>query len=59
MNRVIAYVDGFNLYFGLRDRGWLVPKVGAKASPAPKDIELIPVNTLREAISMGLVGRRE
>ena len=22
MNKVIAYVDGFNLYFGLRDRGW-------------------------------------
>ena len=22
MKRVIAYVDGFNLYFGLRDRGW-------------------------------------
>jgi len=22
MNRVIAYVDGFNLYFGLRDKGW-------------------------------------
>ncbi|MEP7355652.1 MAG: NYN domain-containing protein [Anaerolineales bacterium] len=22
MERVIAYVDGFNLYFGLRDKGW-------------------------------------
>jgi len=22
MNRVIAYIDGFNLYFGLKDRGW-------------------------------------
>lgn len=22
MNRVIAYVDGFNLYFGLRSKGW-------------------------------------
>ena len=22
MNRVITYVDGFNLYFGLRDKGW-------------------------------------
>jgi len=34
----------------------LVPKVGAKISPAPKNIELIPVSTLREAIRMGLVG---
>ncbi len=33
----------------------LVPRVGASISPAPKDIELIPVNTLREAISVGLV----
>ena len=33
----------------------LVPRVGARISPAPKDIELIPVNTLREAISVGLV----
>jgi len=32
-----------------------VPKVGARISPVPKDIELIPVSTLREAISMGLV----
>jgi hypothetical protein len=22
MNRVVAYIDGFNLYFGLKDRGW-------------------------------------
>ncbi len=22
MERVIAYVDGYNLYFGLRDSGW-------------------------------------
>lgn len=22
MNRVVAYMDGFNLYFGLRDRAW-------------------------------------
>ena len=22
MERVIAYVDGFNLYFGIRDKGW-------------------------------------
>ena len=22
MNRVIAYIDGFNLYFGLKDKGW-------------------------------------
>jgi len=22
MNRVIAYIDGFNLYFGLKERGW-------------------------------------
>ena len=33
----------------------LVPKVGARVSPAPKDIELIPVSTLREAIGVGLV----
>ena len=33
----------------------LVPKAGAKISP-PKDIELIPVSTLREAIRVGLVG---
>ena len=22
MNRTIAYVEGFNLYFGLREKGW-------------------------------------
>ncbi|HIE54601.1 MAG TPA: NYN domain-containing protein, partial [Chromatiaceae bacterium] len=22
MNRVISYIDGFNLYFGLRNKGW-------------------------------------
>ncbi|MBI4186328.1 MAG: DNA repair protein RadA [Chloroflexi bacterium] len=35
----------------------LVPKVGAKVSH-PKDIELIPASTLREAISAGLVRER-
>ena len=34
----------------------LVPKVGARVSPVPKGIELIPVSTLREAIRIGLVG---
>ncbi len=34
----------------------LVPKVGVSVSPAPKDIALIPVSTLREAIMVGLVG---
>ena len=34
----------------------LVPKVGASITPAPKDIQLIPVSTLREAIRVGLVG---
>ncbi len=34
----------------------LVPKIGAKISPPPKNIELIPVSTLREAIRVGLVG---
>ncbi|MFC2056161.1 DNA repair protein RadA [Chloroflexota bacterium] len=33
----------------------LVPKVGAKVSPPPKDIQLIPTSTLREAIKVGLV----
>jgi len=32
----------------------LIPKVGGRIS-APKDIELIPVSTLREAIGIGLV----
>ncbi|MDZ7685277.1 MAG: NYN domain-containing protein [Gammaproteobacteria bacterium] len=22
MSRVVSYIDGFNLYFGLKDRGW-------------------------------------
>jgi hypothetical protein len=22
MERVVAYIDGFNLYFGLRSKGW-------------------------------------
>ena len=36
----------------------LVPKTGARIPP-PKDIELIPVSTLREAITVGLVrGKR-
>jgi len=33
----------------------LVPKVGARVSPVPKGIELVPVSTLREAIRVGLV----
>ncbi len=33
----------------------LVPKVGSAISPPPKGIELIPVSTVREAISLGLV----
>ena len=36
----------------------LVPKIGARVSPAPKNIELIPVSTLREAIGVGLVRGR-
>jgi DNA repair protein RadA/Sms len=32
----------------------LVPKTGARISPLPKNIELIPVSTLREAIGIGL-----
>ncbi len=34
----------------------LVPKTSAKISPPPKDIQLIPVSTLKEAIRVGLVG---
>jgi len=34
----------------------LIPKTVAMISPTPKDIELIPVSTLREAIRVGLVG---
>jgi len=37
----------------------LVPKVGAKISPASKNIELIPVSTLREAIRVGLVKSKQ
>jgi DNA repair protein RadA/Sms len=33
----------------------LVPKVSTKVSSVPKDIELIPVSNLREAIGVGLV----
>jgi DNA repair protein RadA/Sms len=33
----------------------LVPKVSARVSSIPKDIELIPVSSLREAIGAGLV----
>ena len=36
----------------------LVPRVVARISPAPKDMELIPVRTLREAIRIGQVGGR-
>ncbi|MFC1870180.1 DNA repair protein RadA, partial [Chloroflexota bacterium] len=32
----------------------LVPKVGANFA-APKDIQMIPVSTLREAVGIGLV----
>ncbi len=37
----------------------LVPKVGARFSPLPKDIELIPASTLREAIRVGLAGKSD
>ena len=37
----------------------LVPKIGAGVSPAPKNIELVPVSTLREAIRVGLVGGKK
>ncbi len=33
----------------------LVPRVGAKISPPPKNIEIIPASTLKEAIRVGLV----
>ncbi len=36
----------------------LVPKAAARVSPPPKDIKLIPVSTLREAIGVGLVKRK-
>ena len=32
----------------------LVPKTSVKVTPAPKDIELVPASTLREAIGVGL-----
>lgn len=35
----------------------IVPKVGARIS-ATKGIEVIPVSTLREAIGVGLVGKK-
>lgn len=37
----------------------LVPRTGATISPSPKDVELIPVSTLREAISVGLVKSKQ
>ncbi|MDZ4230653.1 MAG: DNA repair protein RadA, partial [Dehalococcoidales bacterium] len=36
----------------------LVPKAGPGISPAPEGIEIIPVNTLREAMMVGLVGEK-
>ena len=36
----------------------IIPKAGAKFNP-PKDIEIIAVGTLREAIFKGLVGKKE
>ena len=36
-------------------RRCLVPKIGSTISPPPKDIELIPVSTVREAISAALI----
>ncbi len=35
----------------------LVPRIGARAIPDVKDIELIPVSTLREAVEAGLARR--
>jgi DNA repair protein RadA/Sms len=35
----------------------IVPKSGDKVTP-PKDIEIVPVSSLREAIGVGLVGRK-
>ena len=40
-------------------RRCLVPKIGSTISPPPKDIELIPVSTVREAISSALVRPRK
>ena len=36
-------------------RRCLVPKIGSTISPPPKDLELIPVSTVREAISSALI----
>ncbi len=36
-------------------RRCLVPKIGSTISPPPKDLELIPVSTVREAISAALL----
>jgi len=33
----------------------VIPEAGAKVSPVPKGIEIIPVSTLREALRVGLV----
>jgi hypothetical protein len=39
MERVIAYVDGFNLYFGLKSKGWQryfwlnIPALAGSAEP--------------------------
>jgi DNA repair protein RadA/Sms len=33
----------------------LVPRVGTRISPVPKDIQLIPVSSLREAVRVGLI----
>jgi DNA repair protein RadA/Sms len=38
-------------------KGCLVPRAGANIS-APKNIKIIPVSTLREAIRVGLVGKK-
>jgi DNA repair protein RadA/Sms len=36
----------------------IIPKAGHKVNP-PKDVQIIPVSSLREAINEGLVGRNE
>ncbi|MFC2021583.1 hypothetical protein ACFLU1_07405, partial [Chloroflexota bacterium] len=36
----------------------LVPKTGADIIPKPKDIQLIPASTLKEAIGVGLVSSK-
>ena len=50
MPRVVTYIDGFNLYFGLRSQGWerflwldvqgSVPKP-AKARPDPRSYKIL------------------